>query len=106
LSALTLAHWIAVSSYVECWWAGDCYGPRFFADLTPVLVLFLIPYLARWEGLSRVARTAFVACALIGLAMHLRGGWSEAVYEWSVKPVKIGQRLERLWDWSDPPFLR
>jgi hypothetical protein len=106
LSALTLTHWIAVSSYVECWWAGDCYGPRFFADLTPVLVLFLIPYLARWEGLSRVARTSFAACALIGLAMHLRGGWSEAVYEWSVKPVKIAQRLERLWDWSDPPFLR
>lgn len=106
LSGLTLAHWIAVSSYVVCWWAGECYGPRFFSDLTPVLALFLIPYLARWEGLSRLARTAFVACALISLAMHLRGGWSTAVYEWNVKPVSVDRHPERNWDWSDPPFLR
>lgn len=106
LSALTLAHWIAVSSYVASWWAGMCYGPRFFSDLTPVFVLFLIPYLARWEGLSRVARVVFVACALVGLGMHLRGGWSIAVYEWNVKPVSVDQHPERNWDWSDPPFLR
>lgn len=106
LGALTLAHWIAVSSYVACWWAGMCYGPRFFADLTPVFVLFLIPYFARWENLSRVARTAFVVCALIGLAMHLRGGWSSAVYEWNVKPASVDANPERNWEWSDPPFLR
>lgn len=106
LSGLALAHWIVVSSYVASWWAGMCYGPRFFSDLTPVLVLFLIPYLARWEGLSRVVRVAFVACALVGLAMHLRGGWSRAVYDWNVKPVSVDQHPERNWDWRDPPFLR
>jgi hypothetical protein len=106
LGALTLAHWIAVSSYVACWWAGMCYGPRFFADLTPVFVLFLIPYFMRWEQLSRVTRTAFVACALVGLAMHLRGGWSIAVYEWNVTPESVDLHPERNWDWKDPPFLR
>ena len=106
LSTLTLAHWIAISSYVACWWAGDCYGPRYFSDLTPVFVLFLIPFFANWEGLSRMARTAFVVCALIGLGMHLRGGWSTAVYEWNVKPVSVDQHPERNWDWRDPPFLR
>jgi hypothetical protein len=106
LAALTLAHWIVVSSYVASWWAGMCYGPRFFTDLTPVLVLFLIPYFAGWEGPSRVMRTVFVACALIGLAMHLRGGWSSAVYEWSVKPASVDLYPERNWEWRDPPFLR
>jgi hypothetical protein len=106
LAALTLAHWIAVSSYVACWWAGMCYGPRFFSDLTPVLVLFLIPYFIRWEELSRAVRTAFVAFALIGLAMHLRGGWSSAVYEWNVRPASVDQHPERNWEWRDPPFLR
>ena len=106
LSGLALAHWIVVSSYVACWWAGMCYGPRFFSDLTPVFVLFLIPYLANWEDLSRVVRIGFVACALIGLGMHLRGGWSIAVYEWNVKPVSVDLHPERNWDWSDPPFLR
>jgi hypothetical protein len=106
LSALALAHWVVVSSYVACWWAGTCYGPRFLSDLTPVFVLFLIPYLGRWEHLSRLARTAFVACALIGLAMHLRGGWSTAVYDWNTKPVSVGEHPERNWDWRDPAFLR
>lgn len=106
LGGLALAHWIAVSSYLASWWGGMCYGPRFFSDLTPVFVLFLIPYLARWESLSRTLRTAFVACALIGLAMHLRGGWSIAVYEWNVWPESVDQHPERNWDWSDPPFLR
>jgi hypothetical protein len=106
LSGLALAHWIVVSSYVACWWAGMCYGPRFFSDLTPVFVLFLIPYLARWEKLGRITRVAFVACALIGLAMHLRGGWSIAVYDWNAKPLSVDEHPERNWDWSDPPFLR
>lgn len=106
LATLTLAHWIAVSSYVACWWAGMCYGPRFFSDLTPVFVLFLIPYLANWQNLARLARVAFVVCALIGLGMHLRGGWSTAVYEWNVKPMSVDKHPERNWDWRDPPFLR
>lgn len=106
LGALALAHWIAVSSYVASWWAGMCYGPRFFSDLTPVFVLFLIPYLVRWENLSRLVRIAFVGCALVGLGMHLRGGWSIAVYDWNAKPVSVDQHPERNWDWSDPPFLR
>jgi Dolichyl-phosphate-mannose-protein mannosyltransferase len=106
LSMLALAHWVAVSSFVTCWWAGMCYGPRFFSDVTPVFVLFLIPYLAGWEGLSRAVRIAFVVCALIGLGMHLRAGWSIAVYDWNVKPVSVDLHPERNWDWSDPPFLR
>ena len=43
LAALALAHWIVVSSYVSNWWAGHSYGPRFFTDITPIFVLFLIP---------------------------------------------------------------
>lgn len=106
LAVLALLHWVAVSSYVASWWAGHSYGPRFFADLTPVFVLFLIPYFQQWNGFSPAFRTVFVALALIGLAIHLRGGWSIAVIRWNVDPVNIDQHPERNWDWSDPPFLR
>lgn len=106
LAALVLMHWMAVSSYVACWWAGHCYGPRFFTDVTPVFVLFLIPYFRDWEGMSRALRIAFVGLALVGLAIHLRGGWSLAVIRWNVDPVNIDQHPERNWDWRDPPFLR
>jgi hypothetical protein len=106
LAVLALAHWIVVSAYVNNWWAGHSYGPRFFTDLTPIFVLFLIPYFADWNQLSRLARTAFVVLALIGFAIHLRGGWSPAVIRWNVDPVNIDEHPERNWDWSDPPFLR
>ena len=80
--------------------------PRFFTDVTPVLVLFLIPYFRGWEKLSRGLRVAFVALSLVGFAMHLRGGWSTAVYQWNIDPVSVDQHPERKWQWSDPPFLR
>jgi len=106
LAALVVLHWIAISAYTQTWWAGFCYGPRFFTDVTPIFALFLIPYLARWEKLGSGRRALFLACALISLAMHLRAGWSPAVFEWSLKPVSVGEHPERVWDWADPPFLR
>jgi len=106
LAALAGLHWLAVSAYIANWWGGDSYGPRFFTDMTPVFVLFLIPYFEDWTGLTRTARAAFLTLALIGFAIHLRGGWSPAVYEWNVKPADIDRHPERNWDWSDPQFLR
>jgi hypothetical protein len=106
LAVLALVHWIVVSAYISNWWAGHSYGPRFFTDITPIFGLFLIPWFARWDTLSRFARVAFVTLALIGFAIHLRGGWSLAVMQWNVDPVNIDEHPERNWDWSDPPFLR
>jgi hypothetical protein len=106
LTALAVAHWMAVAAYISNWWAGHCYGPRFFTDITPIFVLFLIPYLERWESLRSAARIAFVALAMVSVGIHLRGGWSLAVYRWNVDPANIDQHPERNWDWSDPQFLR
>jgi len=106
LAALVLMHWLAVSAYTWSWWGGMCYGPRFLSDLTPVFVLFLIPYFQDWTAFGRAARAAFLTLALISLAMSLRGGWSYAVYLWNVDPQSVDRHPERNWDWSDPPFLR
>ena len=106
LAFLTLAQWMTVAAYIYNWWAGHSYGPRFFTDVTPVFVLFLIPYFENWDSSSRTFRTVFLALALIGCAIHLRGGWSEAVYRWNVDPQNIDEHPERNWDWLDPQFLR
>ena len=106
LAAIAVLQWVAVSGYISNWWAGMCYGPRFLSDLTPIFTLFLIPYFQKWNALSRGLRNAFVALALIGWILNLRGGWSIAVYQWNVDPVSIDKHPERNWDWSDPPFLR
>ncbi len=106
LFAIVILHWLVVSAYIANWWAGHSYGPRFFTDLTPIFVLFLIPYFQSWEGLARPVRVAFVAVAVVSVAIHLRGGWSPAVYRWNVDPANIDQHPERNWNWSDPQFLR
>jgi hypothetical protein len=74
--------------------------------MTPVLVLFLIPYFDGWRSCSKALRVAFIALALVGLAIHLRGGWSAAVYRWNVSPDNIDGHPARAWDWHDPQFLR
>src|SRR5262249_24483798 len=106
LTALAILHWFVISSHTINWWAGHCYGPRFFTDLTPVFVLFLIPYVEHLNSFARWRRAVFIALALVSGAMHLRGGWSKAVYYWNIDPVYLDQHPERNWDWSDPPFLR
>jgi hypothetical protein len=106
LAILALAHWMTVAAYIGNWWGGHCYGPRFFTDVTPVFVLFLIPFFARWENLGRPLRATFLTLALIGVAIHLRGGWSVDVYRWNAFPLNVDQHPERLWDWHDPQFLR
>ena len=106
LAALALAHGLIVAAFISSWWAGHSYGPRYFTDIVPIFIVFLIPYFARWEQLARGARVAFLALALIGVAIHLRGGWSVAVYRWNVDPANIDAHPERNWDWKDPQFLR
>ena len=93
-------------SFPGGWTGGHTYGPRLLKDLTPIFILFLIPYLERWDSLGRVTRHAFVALALVGFAIHYRAGWSEAVWRWNVTPNNIDQNPGRAWDWRDAQFLR
>jgi hypothetical protein len=106
LAALACCQWLAVSAFVQNWWAGHSYGPRFLTDITPIFVLFLIPYFEEWDRCSRSLRVIFATLALLGLAIHLRGGWSAEVYQWNVTPVNIDRNPDRAWDWRDPQFLR
>ena len=75
-------------------------------DMTPIFTLFLIPYFADWDRMRAAGRAAFLALVLIGAAIHLRGGWSSAVYRWNIDPANVDMHPERNWDWSDPQFLR
>jgi len=45
LALAILAHWVVIST-IRSWWGGHSYGPRFFTDMLPYLVYFLIPVVA------------------------------------------------------------
>src|SRR5262249_38659381 len=92
-------------------WPGHCYGPRYFSDMTGLFVLFLIPAVNWWletptGALRTGAAVGFLAFALGGVAVHARGATSVAAYQWNVVPLNVDDAPWRVWDWSDPQFLR
>jgi hypothetical protein len=106
LMALVLAHTFLIASY----WPGHSYGPRYWSDITPFFLFFLIPALDYWQTMEGRARTAAVALFLVlagwGIFTHGRGATSLAAQQWSMFPVNVDQARERVFDWRDPQFLR
>ena len=106
LMAIAVAHTVLIAHA----WPGHGYGPRFFADLTPLFMLFLIPAIEWWRDERGAARRplaiAFLALAAWGVFVHARGATSIAANQWSALPQNVDTARWRVWDWSDPQFLR
>lgn len=102
--AVIATHWLVVSTFPH-WWAGHSYDPRFMSDLTPFLVLLLVPVVERARS-ERTLAIGFGGLALISVAMHAHGAIYGAAHRWNSEPVNVDQHSERIWDWRDPPFLR
>ena len=109
---LHLAYGIIVSamfiaiSLIPAWWAGHSFGPRYLTDLVPFLAYFTafnFDVRAKW-------RNAVVAgigiSAAISLIIHAQGAVRSAPWAWNAIPEDVDFKPSRLWDWSDPPFLR
>jgi hypothetical protein len=103
LAAILLLHWIVISAFAD-WTAGVSYGPRYFSDVMPIFIFFLIPVLATFETgrAPRMAVAAFATLALIAIAIHFRGAVNWDVERWNEGEVTAA----RVWDWKDPQFLR
>jgi len=106
LIAITVLHTALIVSI----WPGHGYGPRYFADITHLFMLFLIPAILYWRTMRGPARTMaaglFLLLAAWGVFAHGHGGTSFAANQWSALPVNVDQAKWRVWDWSDPQFLR
>jgi hypothetical protein len=107
--AVVAGHALLIAAYGD-WFGGHSFGPRYFADVAPLLVFLLLPYL-RWlrdqpAPLRRAGAAALFVVSLTSVWIHSRGATVWATYEWNTRPVDVGAAPARLWDWSDPQFLR
>jgi hypothetical protein len=106
LAAIVVLHAVVVVTI----WPGHCYGPRYFADITHLLALFLLPAILWWRQCAPPWRTvcaaAFLALAGWGVFVHGHGATSIAANQWSALPVNVDAARWRVWDWSDAQFLR
>ena len=109
LVAIVVAHWFVISSFPD-WYGGHCYGPRYFTDVVPFFVYFLIPVLAKLSELRGPRRVAlasvFGLLVLVSAFTNGSGAMNRATEFWNSSPVDVDKAPGRVWDWRDPQFLR
>lgn len=105
LLMIIVLHWIVSSSHLF-WWGGHSYGPRYFTDILPYFIYFMIPTLKKMPTLRGIKRVGFIVafCCSIAISffIHYRGATSWDAYLWNVGPVPVE---DKLWDWHDLQFL-
>ncbi|MHB0867301.1 MAG: hypothetical protein ACYC6B_06730 [Thermoleophilia bacterium] len=109
LLAIVCLHWIVISTIRE-WWVGYSYGPRLLSDMVPYLIYFLIPCVRLMTGATGRRRAAlFAACAILvlpGFLINYQGATNPDAINWNTDPEDVNANPARVWDWSDPPWLR
>ena len=104
-----LLHLAMISLGVR-WWAGHSFGPRYVSDVTPFFVWFLIPVVAKfckpmtWTKMTSGA--VFVVLAAASFFVNYQGATNGGCLRWNTQPQDVDEHPERVWDWSDPQFLR
>lgn len=109
LVACVVLHAIFTAWVNPTWWGGDSYGPRFFTDMLPYLMYFLIPFVG-WMGDAAgtgrlVGGAVFVTTVAASVLMHAQGVFNPKAMTWNYEPDRLEKDLGRLWDWRYPPFL-
>jgi hypothetical protein len=109
LVGMLLLHWVVIASFKQ-WWGGHAFGPRYFTDMLPVLVFFLVPVIRAMSSLSGPRRvflvSAFTILTALSFAINVRGANRWETIEWCSHPSNIDFNQSRLWDWGDLQFLR
>jgi len=110
LLAILILHWLSISSFPH-WWAGYSFGPRFFSDMIPYFIYFLVRMMQgietiNWNRTKLFIVSIFVSFTMISLFIHYRGATHYQVHDWNATPVSVDQFPERLWDWQDIQFMR
>jgi hypothetical protein len=104
-------HWLAISAF-PVWYGGWSIGPRYFTDIVPYLIFFLIPVLEDLPlsiGNSEMQKAGvliFVCFAAFSIFVHYRCSTNPGPTQWNGKPNDVDKNHNRLWDWSDIQFLR
>jgi hypothetical protein len=102
IAAVSLGHYLLMSTYDD-WFAGHSFGPRYMSDLCSLLALALLPAVS---SLRRLTAPLFMLAFAFSLFVHSQGAVCWPCIQWNTVPTNIGLSQHRLWDWTDPPFLR
>lgn len=102
--ALALPAYLAFFTTSRIWWGGHSYGPRFFTDVMPLVVLCALP-VAQDLWARGFGRALLVAGAVWCVGVQAVGVYCDD-NDWNTFPASVDKQTERLWSWSDPQILR
>lgn len=110
LLSIVVLHVYIISS-LDNWTAGWCFGSRFCSEIIPHLTLLLALLLHSFFETQRssVRKTAFITLGVLLLAscyINYQGANNPKTFEWNYSPSNIDENRGRVWDWSDPQFMR
>ena len=98
----------ALNAGFHAWWGGFCYGPRYFAESQPAILLVLGIGLSRLSGPAR-RRLGILCFGLLlpySVMVQALGVYGHAVHDWNALPISVDEAQPRLWDVVDSPILR
>ncbi len=105
LAAIVVAHWVIISLF-EDWGGAWSIGPRYFVDVIPLLVYFLMPVLRPDVLAMHGIRYALIATVFVSTLIQFHCSTSIYPWMWNGKPVALVEAPQRKWDWGDLQFLR
>jgi hypothetical protein len=107
VGATVVAHSLMVGTYGST--GGSSYGSRFYTEVVPYLLFLCLPVFERiWirGAATALARRGVIVLVAMSFAMTVPGALTRASFCWSATPELIDEAPERVWDWTDPQFLR
>ncbi len=109
LAAAVVAQWLVISLFPK-WWGGWSYGPRFFSDVIPFLLVLAVPAAAALfdsprSGAKVGALTAAGALVAAGFVVNAEGALMRSTLCWNLTPRAVDAQPSRVWSWSNPQLL-
>jgi hypothetical protein len=98
------AHALLISTF-SCWWAGLCFGPRYWTEVIPLLAVVFGMALNWAKTRCKPVFVLSVVLILISAGVEILGTF---VYpsSWQDPPPDADGTTHRLWDWSDNELTR
>jgi hypothetical protein len=98
--------WLAaLISTFSCWWAGLCFGPRYWTKVVPLLAIVLGMALAWARVRCRPIFAVSLVLIVVSIGVQFLGA---AAYPsgWEDHAQEDDRFTQRLWDWSDSELSR
>ncbi|OHB71420.1 MAG: hypothetical protein A2W23_05955 [Planctomycetes bacterium RBG_16_43_13] len=99
LIAFVLLQILMISSWYS-WWGGGSYGPRMLTDISPAMVLLMIPAL---DGIrpSAIKRSALVLSISVSIFIQIIGA-----FFYPKGNIGVDENPSLLWRWQDSQITR